>query len=363
MDEALPSQPRKGRGAVSNAAGRYEPATRVATDDGWGSGDEAPPLLETQYLRDTAKTIIARNDSPDIPFDRSVNPYRGCEHGCIYCFARPTHAYLGLSPGLDFESRIFVKEEAPTLLRAELSKPSYRCKPITLGANTDPYQPIERKLELTRRILEVLREFQHPVCIVTKSALVQRDIDLLGAMARDHLASVAVSITTLDRSLARKLEPRAATPERRLETIAALAKAGIPAAVLASPMIPALNDPELETILETATARGAGAAGYILLRLPLELAPMFEEWLAAHYPAKAKHVMSLIHQSRGGKAYQAEWGTRMRGTGPYAEMLRIRFEAALHRLGLDKRREAWRLDCTRFAAPAQKKEKAQLSLF
>ncbi len=361
MDEALPALPRKGRGAVSNASGRFEPATRVATDDGWGGGDEAAPALETQYLRDSAKTIIARNDSPDVPFDRSVNPYRGCEHGCIYCFARPTHAYLGLSPGLDFESRIFVKEDAPALLRAELSKPSYRCKPITLGANTDPYQPIERKLNLTRRILEVLKEFQHPVCIVTKSALVQRDIDILGALARDRLVSVAVSLTTLDRTLARKLEPRAATPERRLETVAALAAGGIPVAVLASPMIPALNDTELESILEAATARGAGAAGYIFLRLPLELAPMFEEWLQAHYPGKAKHVMSLIRQSRDGKAYQAQWGTRMRGTGAYAEMLRVRYEAAIHRLGLDQRREAWRLDCSRFQAPA--KPTAQLRLF
>jgi len=360
MDEALPAQPRKGRGAVSNAAGRYEPATKVATDDGWGSGDAEAPVLETQYLRDSAKTIIARNDSPDVPFDRSINPYRGCEHGCIYCFARPTHAYLGLSPGLDFESRIFVKEDAPALLREELSKPSYRCQPITLGANTDPYQPVERKLNLTRRILDVLKEFQHPVCIVTKSALVQRDIDLLGALARDRLASVAVSLTTLDRGLARKLEPRAATPERRLETIAALAAAKIPTAVLASPMIPALNDAELESILEAATARGAGAAGYILLRLPLEIAGLFEEWLNTHYPGKARHVMSLIRQSRGGKAYQAEWGTRMRGTGAYAELLRARFEKAIHRLGLDQRREAWRLDCSRFQAPA--KAVAQLRL-
>jgi DNA repair photolyase len=363
MDEALPALPRKGRGAVTNRAGRYEPATHNATDDGWGSGDAEVPALDTRYLRDSAKTIIARNDSPDIPFDRSVNPYRGCEHGCIYCFARPTHAYLGLSPGLDFESRIFVKEEAPALLRVELAKPSYRCQPITLGANTDPYQPIERKLCLTRRLLEVLKEFNHPVCIVTKSALVQRDIDLLAAMARDRLASVAVSVTTLDRGLARKMEPRAATPERRLETIGALAAAGIPVAVLASPMIPALNDAELERILEAAAARGAGAAGYILLRLPLELAPMFEEWLAAHYPGKAKHVMSLIRQSRDGKAYHAEWGTRMRGTGAYAELLRRRFESAVHRLGLDQRREAWRLDCSRFMAPTARQEKAQLSLF
>src|SRR6185437_2787063 len=239
MDEALPAQPRKGRGAVSNAAGRYEPATRIATDDGWGAGDEAAPALETQYLRDSAKTIIARNDSPDIPFDRSINPYRGCEHGCIYCFARPTHAYLGLSPGLDFESRILVKEQAPALLSAELRKPSYRCQPIALGTNTDPYQPAERHYGIMRGILEVLRDFRHPVTVVTKSALIQRDIDILAEMAKDNLVACAVSVTTLDRKLARAMEPRAATPDRRLETIAALASAGIRTGVMAAPMIPA----------------------------------------------------------------------------------------------------------------------------
>jgi DNA repair photolyase len=361
MDEALSSSPRKGRGAVSNATGRFEPEARVLTDDGWGSGDEDAPPLETFYLRDTAKSVITRNDSPDIGFDRSINPYRGCEHGCVYCFARPTHAYLGLSPGLDFESRIFVKEDAPELLRAELSKPSYRCQPIALGVNTDAYQPIERKRLLTRRILEVLWEFRHPVTVITKSTLVQRDIDILSAMARERLASAAVSITTLDRILARKMEPRAATPERRLETIEALAAAGIPTAVMAAPMIPALNDAELETILEAATARGACAAGYTMLRLPLELAPMFEEWLTAHYPGKAKHVMSLIRQSRGGKAYQSGFGTRMRGTGPYAELLRIRYEAAVHRLKLNQGRHSPRLDSTLFRAPA--KQSPQLSLF
>lgn len=363
MDEALPSTPRKGRGAVSNATGRFEPETRIPTDDGWNSGDEDAPPLETHYLRDSAKTVIARNQSPDIPFDRSINPYRGCEHGCVYCFARPTHAYLGLSPGLDFESRIFVKEDAPELLRAELSKPSYRAKPIALGVNTDAYQPIERKLKLTRRILEVLQEFRHPVTLITKSALIQRDIDLISAMAKDRLASAAVSLTTLDRNLARKMEPRAATPERRLETIAALVQAGIPTAVMAAPMIPALNDAELETILDAAAARGARAAGFTMLRLPLELAPMFEEWLKAHYPGKAGHVMSLIRQTHGGKAYQSEFGTRMRGTGPYAEMLRIRFEAACHRLSLNQRRDQWRLDSSQFSAPIKVKEHAQLSLF
>ena len=363
MDEALPSAPRKGRGAISNAAGRFEPATHVAIDDGWGTADEDAPPLETQYLRDTSKTVIARNNSPDVGFDRSINPYRGCEHGCIYCFARPTHAYLGLSPGLDFESRIFVKEDAPALLRAELSKPSYKPKPIALGINTDAYQPIERKLGLTRHILEVLAEFRHPVTLLTKSALIQRDIDILAAMARDHLCSAAVSVTTLDRTLARKMEPRAATPERRLETIEALASAGIPTAVMAAPMIPALNDAELEAILEAAVARGVCSAGYVMLRLPLELAGLFEEWLQANFPGKAKHVMSLIKQSRDGKAYQSEWGTRMTGTGPYAEMLRIRHEATCHRLGLDKKRDNRRLDCSLFQAPAKKKETAQLSLF
>jgi DNA repair photolyase len=361
MDEAIPSAARKGRGAVSNATGRYENATRVATDDGWSIADEAPPPLDTVYARDAAHSIIARNDSPDIPFDRSVNPYRGCEHGCIYCFARPTHAYLGLSPGLDFESRIFVKEEAPQLLAAELSKPSYVCAPITLGANTDPYQPVERRLCLTRRILEVLRDFRHPVCVVTKSALVQRDIDILAAMAQDGLATVAVSVTTLDRQLARRLEPRAATPERRIETMAALSRAGIPTALLASPMIPALNDWELERLLEAGAAAGAGTAGYILVRLPLEIAPLFEEWLGTHAPGKARRVMSLIRQSRGGKAYDAEWGKRMTGTGPYAEMLRARFEAACRRLGLNRDRRSWRLDASRFRPPPRPGD--QLDLF
>jgi DNA repair photolyase len=363
MDEALPAAPRKGRGAISNAAGRFEPATHVAIDDGWGGADAEAPPLDTQYLRDTSKTVIARNTSPDIGFDRSINPYRGCEHGCIYCFARPTHAYLGLSPGLDFESRIFVKEDAPALLRAELSKPSYKPKPIALGVNTDAYQPIEKKLGLTRRILEVLYEFRHPVTLITKSALIQRDLDILSAMARDHLCGAAVSVTTLDRNLARKMEPRAATPERRLETIAALSAAGIPTAVMAAPMIPALNDAELESIVEAAVAHGATSAGYVLLRLPLELAGLFEEWLEANFPGKAKHVMSLIKQSRDGNAYQSEFGTRMRGTGPYAEMLRIRHEAACHRLGLDKKREHRRLDCSLFRVPAKLKETAQLSLF
>jgi DNA repair photolyase len=356
-----PLRPRKGRGAINNQPGRFEREVRVLVDDGWGSLDEEPLPLDTTYTRDTARSIIAHNDSPDIPFDRSINPYRGCEHGCVYCFARPTHAYLGLSPGLDFESRIFVKEDAAALLRAELSKPGYVCETIALGANTDPYQPIERKLEITRRVLEVLREFRHPVGVVTKSALVARDIDVLAEMARDRLAIVSVSLTTLDRALARKMEPRAATPERRLDTIAALSAAGIPVSVLTSPMIPALNDMELERLLEAAAERGAQGAGYTLLRVPLEIKQLFEEWLATHAPNKAKHVMSLLRETHGGKPYNSQWGTRMRGTGPYAEMLRIRFERACHRLKLNERRGLWRLDTSLFRPPPRPGD--QLSLF
>jgi len=355
-----PLRPRKGRGAVGNATGRFESEVRVAFDDGWGSLDEEPLPLDTTYTRDSARSIIARNDSPDIPFDRSINPYRGCEHGCIYCFARPTHAYLGLSPGLDFESRIFVKEDAAALLRAELGKPGYRCDIIALGANTDPYQPIERKLEITRRILEVLREFRHPVGVVTKSALVARDIDILAEMARDRLAVVSVSLTTLDRGLSRKMEPRAATPERRLDTIAALSAAGIPVNVMTAPMIPALNDMEMERLLEAAADRGAKGAGYTLLRVPLEIKGLIEDWLSAHAPNKAKHVMSLLRDTHGGKPYDSEWGKRMRGTGPYAEMLRIRFERACHRLKLNERRGLWRLDTSLFRPPPRPGD--QLSL-
>jgi len=356
-----PPLARKGRGAGTNFSGRFERQRRQAFDDGWSERDVEPPRLETQFTRDNTKTILARNDSPDIAFDRSINPYRGCEHGCIYCFARPTHAFLGLSPGLDFESRIFVKEEAPALLRAELSAPSYGVRTIALGANTDPYQPGERKFGLTRRILEVLLEFRHPVSIVTKSALVMRDIDILADMAAMRIASVAFSITTLDRQLSRAMEPRAATPQRRLEAMRTLSEAGIPVCVLASPMIPALNDNELDAILEAGAAHGAHAAGTILLRLPLELGPLFEEWLERHFPGKAKHVLSLVRQSRGGKIYSSEWGKRMTGTGPYADMLRVRFEKACRRLGLNERRSAFELDKTLFRKPPQKGD--QMTLF
>jgi DNA repair photolyase len=364
MDDSLPSRPRKGRGAVGNPKPRYDREERHAVDDGWqhaGNGEDDPPPLRTTVTIDGTRSIIARNDSPDIPFAQSINPYRGCEHGCIYCFARPTHAYLGLSPGLDFETRLFAKPAAPELLRAELSKPSYRCQVIALGSNTDPYQPVEREHRVTRGVLEVLRDFNHPVGVVTKSALVQRDIDILAPMAAKHLASVAISVTTLDRDLARHLEPRAATPQRRLDTIRALAAAGIPVSVLASPMIPALNDHALDDILEAASAAGAVGAGYILLRLPLELTQLFEEWLAAHAPGKARHVMSLIRQSREGKTYRAEFGKRMIGTGPYAEMLQTRFAAACKRLHLNERRRGLSLDTSQFRRPPQKGD--QLVLF
>jgi DNA repair photolyase len=361
MDMPAAFGQRKGRGAASNDSGRFEAEKRVAFDDGWGTADEEPMPLRTTLSVDATRTIIARNDSPDIGFDRSINPYRGCEHGCIYCYARPSHAYLGLSPGLDFESRLFYKPQAAKLLATELSKKGYVCRPIALGSNTDPYQPVERRLGITRAILEILRDFRHPVTIVTKSALIQRDLDILGEMARDRLAMAAISVTTLDRRMARVMEPRAATPERRLETIAALKAAGVPAGVMTAPMIPALNDAELERLLEAAAARGARFAGYVLLRLPLELVSLFEEWLAAHEPGKAKHVMSLIRQARDGKAYRAEWGKRMSGTGAYAELLRIRFRAACRRLDLNKSRDAYGLDTTQFRRPPQKGD--QLPLF
>jgi DNA repair photolyase len=360
MNKTVPFEIRRGRGAGTNESGRFESERREAFDDGWDTIEESQPPLNTIYARDSAKSILARNDSPDIPFDRSINPYRGCEHGCIYCFARPSHAYLGLSPGLDFESRIFVKEDAPELLRAELARPSYRCRTIALGANTDPYQPAEKKFRVTRRVLEVLRELHHPVSIVTKSVLVTRDIDILSEMAAQRLASVAISLTTLDRKLARTMEPRAATPQRRLDTMRTLSDAGVPVCVLASPMIPALNDSELDAILEAAAAHGAQAAGTILLRLPLELGPLVEDWLNRHFPDKAKHVLSLVRQARGGKIYSAEWSQRMTGTGPYADLLQLRFEKAVKRLGLNQRRAAYALDTTLFRKPAKPGE--QLSL-
>jgi DNA repair photolyase len=352
--------PRKGRGAGSNESGRFETEKRMPFDDGWGSSEDEPARLATTLVVDATRTIIARNDSPDIGFDRSINPYRGCEHGCIYCYARPSHAYLGLSPGLDFETRIFYKPNAAALLRDELRKKGYVCRPIALGSNTDPYQPAERKLGVTRSILEVLREFRHPVTIVTKGALIQRDIDILSDMAREKLAVVTVSVTTLDRDLARTMEPRAATPERRIETIAALSKAGVPTGVLSAPMIPALNDREMEAILARAREAGASVAGYTLLRLPLELKALFKEWLETHEPQKAAHVLSLVAQCHGGKIYDSAWSKRMVGGGPYAEMLAARFDRACRKLGYSPR-STHMLDTSRFHPPAQKGD--QLALF
>jgi DNA repair photolyase len=360
-DDTLPDLPVKGRGAVSNRVSRYFREERARTSDGWDSpADEELPPLRTTVLRDSTRTIIARNESPDIGFDRSINPYRGCEHGCIYCFARPTHAYLGLSPGLDFETKLLMKPDAARLLAAELRKPGYRPAVIAMGTNTDPYQPIERQYRITRGILEVLRDFNHPVGIVTKSALIRRDIDILAPMAEKRLAHAFVSITTLDRELARKMEPRAATPPRRLETIRALAEAGIPVGVMAAPMIPALNDQEMEGILEAAAAAGASAAGYTALRLPLEIKDLFTEWLEAHAPGRARHVLDLIRQMRGGALNDATWGKRMRGEGPYAELLRQRFHIARKRLGLERSKERWEFDLTLFKPPPRAGD--QLSL-
>jgi DNA repair photolyase len=359
MDMPAATMPRKGRGAQSNESGRFEPLRREAFDDGWGNGEDAPAPLATTLSVDATRTIIARNDSPDIGFDRSINPYRGCEHGCIYCYARPSHAYLGLSPGLDFETRIFYKPQAASLLAAELGKRGYSCRPMALGSNTDPYQPAERRLGITRSILEVLRDFHHPVTIVTKSALIQRDLDILAEMASEGLAVVTISVTTLDRALARHMEPRAATPQRRLETIATLAAAGVPVGVLAAPMIPALNDSELEAILEAARKAGASVAGYTMLRLPLELKALFKEWLLSYFPDKAQHVLSLVAQSHGGRLYDGAWGTRMRGTGPYAEMIGARFNRACRRLGFAARMP-FSLDTSRFRPPPQKGDQLRL---
>jgi DNA repair photolyase len=350
---------RGGRGTLSNANGRFERFDAVAFDDGWGQGDEPAPRIETRVQTDKSRTIIARNDSPDISFDRSINPYRGCEHGCTYCFARPSHAYLGFSPGIDFESRILAKPDAARLLEGELAARSYECRPIALGTNTDPYQPVEKKLRITRGILEVLERWNHPLTIVTKSALVQRDIDILARMAKLNLAKVALSVTTLDRRLARRMEPRAATPEKRLETIRALSAAGVPVGVMTAPMIPGLNDHEMEAILEASAAAGATIAGYVMLRLPLEIKDLFQEWLAAAVPERAGRVMTLIRDMRGGKAYDSTFGLRQRGTGPYAELIAQRFRLATARLGLDISRRS--LDTTRFRRPLERDD--QMALF
>jgi DNA repair photolyase len=348
----------RGRGAVSNASGRYEKESRVLIDDGWNSEEEEDTSLKTEILRDSSRTIITRNNSPDISFSQSINPYKGCEHGCIYCFARPTHAYLGFSPGADFESKIFTKPNAAELLRKELSSPKYVPQVLAIGTNTDPYQPIEKKLRIMRSILEVLWEFKHPVGIVTKNAGILRDIDILAPMAEAGLAKVALSVTTLDRKLARAMEPRASTPPKRIEAIKTLASVGIPTAVMFAPVIPALNDEELETVLETAKDAGARSAGYVLLRLPLEIKDLFREWLEANEPGRAKHIMSLIRSMRGGKDYDAQWNTRMRGTGPYAEMIARRFHLAVRRFGLNAEHRP--LDTKQFKRPVQAGQQLEL---
>lgn len=334
---------RRGRGAGVNPSGRYEPTSRDVFDDGWNSIDELPPF-KTEVQVERPRQIITRNESPDISFDRSINPYRGCEHGCVYCFARPTHAYMGLSPGLDFESKLFAKPDAAKLLDKELSKPGYEPRTIAIGTNTDPYQPIEKQYRIMREVLEVLEARNHPVGIVTKSALVTRDIDILSRMAERGLAKVAMSITTLDRRLARTMEPRAATPVKRLEALKALSEAGIPVSVMVAPIIPGLNDSEIERILDSAQAAGAREAGYVILRLPLEVAPIFKDWLLRHYPDRYRHVMSLVRSMRDGKDYDAEWGKRMRGSGPYAWQIGRRFEITCKKLGLNIERKRLRTD-------------------
>ncbi len=350
-------KPRRGRGAQSNESGRFELHAYVPVDDGWG--DEAPPpRLATTLTFERAKTIITRNDSPDISFDRSINPYRGCEHGCVYCFARPTHAYMGLSPGLDFESKLFAKTDAASLLERELAAKTYKPRTIAIGTNTDPYQPIERQHRVMRQILEVLARTNHPVGIVTKSSLVLRDLDLLAPMAEKGLVKVALSVTSLDPVLARKMEPRAAAPEKRLATLKALADAGVPTCVMVAPIIPALNDAEIETILARAKAIGVREAGYVMLRLPLELRDLFSEWLVAHYPDKARHILSLVRSTRDGKIYDSTFGKRMTGTGPYAWMIGRRFEAAAAKLGFGKTKMKLRHDL--FAPPARAGEQLQL---
>ena len=349
---------RRGRGAVSNPPNRYDRAARDPFDDGWGTLERAladlPPLA-TELTPDRSKSALTWNDSPDIGFDRSVNPYRGCEHGCIYCYARPSHAYIGLSPGLDFETRLQFKPDVAALLEHDIAKKGYVARPIALGSNTDPYQPVERTLQLTRAVLEVLDRHDHPVTIVTKSAGVTRDLDILGRMAERNLVQVCLSVTTLDPRLARMMEPRAAAPLRRLAAIAELSRAGIPTGVLAAPMIPGVNDAEMERILEAGHAHGARAAGYVLLRLPLEIRRMFEEWLATHMPDRAARVLALIRETRSGRMNDMAFGSRFTGTGPYADMLAKRFGAAMRRLGLDDAEvsERGKLDCSRFRAPAR----------
>lgn len=348
-----------GRGAASNPAVRYDRLSGAAEDDGWpGDGEPLPPL-RTEVREETAKKVLTRNTSPDIGFDRSVNPYRGCEHGCIYCFARPTHAYLGLSPGLDFETKLIARPGAPERLAKELSARRYVPRPIAIGTDTDPYQPIERERRIMRSVLEVLRDFRHPVTIATKGAMVERDAGILSEMAADGLAAVGISVTTLDRDLSRKLEPRVPSPQRRLKAIETLARAGVPVRVMVSPVIPGLTDPEMEAILQAARDAGAAGASWIMLRLPLEVSPLFQEWLAEHYPDRKAKVMARLREMHGGQEYSAEWGHRMRGEGVHAQMIARRFDIAARRLGLDGKLPPLRTDL--FRVPPQPGD--QLLLF
>lgn len=349
---------RRGRGAALNMSGRFEPLAREAFDDGWDGLDDLPPV-KTQIQEERARTIITRNESPDISFDRSINPYRGCEHGCIYCFARPSHAFMGLSPGLDFETRLFAKPNAAQLLERELSRPGYTPRVIAIGTNTDPYQPMERSYKLMPEILEVLEACSHPVAIVTKSALITRDIDILSRMAERNLVKVALSVTTLDKKLCRAMEPRACAPHKRLQAIKALSAAGVPASVMMAPIIPALTDSEIETLLEAAADHGAAEAGYVLLRLPREVSELFRDWLLRERPGRYQHVMNLIRSMRGGKDYDAKWGERMRGGGPYADQIAKRFSLTAKRLGLNLRRR--KLNTEAFVQP--QKGGVQLDLF
>ena len=362
MDIKLPAQHTvKGRGACDNPAPRFADLTRIAVDDGWLDeySDTPHTAVKTQILTDSSRSIISYNRSPDVPFDRSINPYKGCEHGCAYCFARPSHAYLDLSPGLDFETQIFAKPNAAELLVEELAKPGYRTAPIALGVNTDAYQPAERQWGITRQLLEVLQAHRHPVSIITKSSLIERDIDILAAMAEKHLVQVHISVTSLDHQLSRALEPRAVSPTRRLETIRRLSEAGIPVGVLFAPLIPALNDSELESVLGAAADSGAQSAGYVMLRLPLEVKPLFESWLKQHRPLKATYVMNLIREVSGGKAYAAQFGQRMTGSGNLADLYAQRFKLACKKLGLESEEKA--MDSQLFRLPLQVGE--QLSLF
>ena len=340
----------KGRGAASNPEGRFETSARELVDDGWTAEEEPAPHPATTVTDERARSIISRNDSPDVPFDQSINPYRGCEHGCIYCFARSSHAYLNLSPGLDFETKLFAKINAAELLRAELAKPGYRISPINLGANTDPYQPIERRYRITRQVIQVLAECRHPFTIVSKNALVERDLDLLAPLAKSNLVRVFISVTSLDNRLASKLEPRASAPHRRIEAIRALNAAGVPCGILVAPIIPMLTDRWLEQIMERAHDAGARMAGYTVLRLPWELKQLVREWLELHFPERAEHVLSLVRQMRGGRDNDPRFGSRMRGEGEFAELIRQRFKLAARTHGFDTTRSL-ALDTTQFRPP------------